>query len=162
MHFAPHKVLVRQIGERPTASIVLEPMAVTGNIFTVRAATAEMEKYILGIINSRLTAFYWQTLFADFKGSFPQVTIFSLSQLPIHPIKLSRSTDKAAYDRMVQLVDSMLALHKQVAEAKSEAQRGVIQRQIDHTDGEIDRLVYDLYGLSKDEIAIVEGAGGAR
>jgi len=33
----------------------------------------------------------------------------------------------------------------------------VIQRQIDGTDREIDRLVYELYGLTKDEIAIVEG-----
>jgi hypothetical protein len=33
----------------------------------------------------------------------------------------------------------------------------VIQRQIDATDREIDRLVYELYVLTKDEIAIVEG-----
>ena len=33
----------------------------------------------------------------------------------------------------------------------------MIQRQIDATDREIDRLVYELYGLTKDEIAIVEG-----
>ena len=33
----------------------------------------------------------------------------------------------------------------------------MIQRQIDGTDREIDRLVYELYGLTKDEIAIVEG-----
>jgi len=31
-------------------------------------------------------------------------------------------------------------------------------RQIDATDREIDRLVYELYGLTKEEIAIVEGA----
>ncbi|MCX7347320.1 MAG: hypothetical protein NTU78_16585 [Alphaproteobacteria bacterium] len=58
---------------------------------------------------------------------------------------------------MVSLVDSMLALHKQLASVKSEAQRGAIQRQIEATDAEIDRLVYSLYGLTKDEIAIVEG-----
>ena len=59
---------------------------------------------------------------------------------------------------MVSLVDSMLALHRQLASAKSEAQRGAIGRQIEATDAEIDRLVYDLYGLTKEEIAIVEGA----
>ena len=59
---------------------------------------------------------------------------------------------------MVKLVVSMLALHKQLAAAKSEAQKTVIQRQIDATDAEIDRLVYDLYGLTKKEIAVVEGA----
>jgi hypothetical protein len=158
MHFAPHKVLVRQIGVRPMASYVSRPLAVTGNLFTVRAQTAEQEKYLLGILNSSLIEFYWRTLFADFKGSFPQVTIFSLSQLPIRPIDLSIKFDKAHHDRMVNLVDSMLALHTTLASAKSEAQRGAIRRQIEATDAEIDRLVYSLYGLTKDEIAIVEGA----
>ena len=32
-----------------------------------------------------------------------------------------------------------------------------LQRQIDATDQEIDRLVYDLYGLTEEEIGIVEG-----
>ena len=60
------------------------------------------------------------------------------------------------HDRMVKLVDSMLGLHKQLAAAKSEAQKAVIERQIDATDAEIDRLVYDLYGLTAEEIALVE------
>jgi len=36
-------------------------------------------------------------------------------------------------------------------------ERTSVQRQIDATDAEIDRLVYDLYGLTAEEIAIVEG-----
>jgi hypothetical protein len=32
----------------------------------------------------------------------------------------------------------------------------VTQRQIDSTDGEIDKLVYELYGLTEEEIEIVE------
>ena len=51
----------------------------------------------------------------------------------------------------------MLGLHKQLAVAKSEAQKAIMQRQIDATDAEIDRLVYDLYGLTAEEIALVEG-----
>ncbi|HUU99001.1 MAG TPA: hypothetical protein VM487_24985 [Phycisphaerae bacterium] len=45
------------------------------------------------------------------------------------------------------------------------AKKGLIQRQIDRTDrqacpdeGRIDRLVYELYGLTKEEIKIVEEA----
>jgi hypothetical protein len=52
----------------------------------------------------------------------------------------------------------MLRLHKQFAAAKSAAQKEVIQRQIEATDAEIDRLVYDLYGLTDEEIALVAGA----
>ena len=60
---------------------------------------------------------------------------------------------------MVKLVDSMLSMHKQLGSAKSAAKKAVIQRQIDATNREIDRLVYALYGLTKDDIAIVEGKG---
>ncbi len=35
--------------------------------------------------------------------------------------------------------------------------RSALERQIAATDTQIDRLVYDLYGLTGDEIAIVEG-----
>ena len=38
-------------------------------------------------------------------------------------------------------------------------QKDLIQRQIDATDRQIDKLVYELYGLSAEEIRIVEGRG---
>jgi hypothetical protein len=57
---------------------------------------------------------------------------------------------------MVKLVEQMLQLHKQQSTAKSDADRELYQRQIDSTDREIDRLVYELYGLTKDEIKVVE------
>jgi len=37
--------------------------------------------------------------------------------------------------------------------------RNHLQTQIDNTDKEIDTMVYELYGLSDDEIAVVEGRG---
>lgn len=73
-------------------------------------------------------------------------------------IDFADATDKKCHDQMVQLVESMLILQKQLVVAKSESQKTVIQRQIDATDAEIDRLVYELYGLTADEIAIVEEA----
>jgi hypothetical protein len=52
----------------------------------------------------------------------------------------------------------MLVLQKQLVQVKSAAQKNIFQRQIDATDVEIDRLVYDLYDLTAEEIALVEGA----
>ncbi len=40
---------------------------------------------------------------------------------------------------------------------KAAAQKAVLQRQINSTDAEIDRLVYELYGLTEEEIAVIEG-----
>ena len=59
---------------------------------------------------------------------------------------------------MVSLVERMLDLHKQLAAAKTDHAKANIQRQIDATDAQIDKLVYELYGLTNDEIKIVEAA----
>ena len=57
---------------------------------------------------------------------------------------------------MVALVEEMLALHRQLADARTDHERTNLQRQIAATDRRIDRLVYDLYGLTEEEIRIVE------
>ena len=52
----------------------------------------------------------------------------------------------------------MLDLHNHLAAAKAAHAKTAIQRQIDATDRQIDQLVYELYGLTDDEIRIVEQA----
>jgi len=91
------------------------------------------------------------------QGGYYEYKPMYLSKLPIRVIDFSDAADKARHDRMVKLVEAMLALHKQLAGVKSESERGAVQRQIEATDAEIDRLVYALYGLTEEEIAIVEG-----
>lgn len=58
---------------------------------------------------------------------------------------------------MVSLVTQMLELHKSKAGAKTQSEQDVYERQIRAVDQSIDELVYQLYGLSPDEIRIVEG-----
>jgi len=77
--------------------------------------------------------------------------------LPVIPNNFSDPADKARHDRMVQLVEQMLALYKQLAEARTGHDTTMIQRQIDATDRQLDRLVYELYGLTEEEISVVEG-----
>jgi hypothetical protein len=63
----------------------------------------------------------------------------------------------AKHDRIVALVETMLNLHKLSAAARLPDEKERLARQIESTDRQIDKLVYDLYGLSADEIKIVEG-----
>jgi hypothetical protein len=51
----------------------------------------------------------------------------------------------------------MLKLHKDLPKAKTPHEAEALQRQIAATDCQIDRLVYELYGLTEDEIRVVEG-----
>jgi hypothetical protein len=156
VHLAQHKIVIRQIGVEPTASVITEPFAVTANIFTVRASSLAHEKYLLAILNSKLTAYFWRTMFADFKASFPQVTIFSLSQVPIRKIDFKKPADKTRHDKLVMLVDKMLALTPKLRAAKGEAERATLQNAVTATDRQIDEAVYALYALTPDEIALVE------
>jgi type II restriction/modification system DNA methylase subunit YeeA len=58
---------------------------------------------------------------------------------------------------MVALVERMLELHKQKHAARSESARARLEREINVTDEQIDALVYELYGLTEEEIKVVEG-----
>jgi len=60
---------------------------------------------------------------------------------------------------MVALVEEMLRLQKEHAEAEAlkEDRRHDLARQIEQLDGQIDGLVYELYGLREEEIGVVEG-----
>ena len=113
--------------------------------------------YLLGIINSNFMTWYHHKRNPKAqKGLFPKVLVSDLKQLPIRVINFDDLKDKALHDQMVLLVENMLNLHKQLAQAKLPQTKTTIQRQIDATDRQIDRLVYELYGLSEEEIKIVE------
>jgi predicted nucleic acid-binding Zn-ribbon protein len=58
---------------------------------------------------------------------------------------------------MVALVERMLSLHKKLAAANTNHEKTNLQRQIEATDHQIDRLVYELYELTEEEIKLVEG-----
>jgi predicted nucleic acid-binding Zn-ribbon protein len=58
---------------------------------------------------------------------------------------------------MVGLVETMPKLHKDLPKAKTPHEQESLQRQMAATDKQIDSLVYELYGLTKEETRIVEG-----
>ena len=106
--------------------------------------------YLLGIINSWLITWYHQKRNPKSqKGLFPKVLVSDLKNLPI-------VFDHHAHDKLVALVEKMLALHQQLAAAKTPQDTTQLQRQIAATDKQIDQLVYALYGLTDEEIALVE------
>lgn len=95
-------------------------------------------------------------MFIDFKTSFPQVTVKSLSQIPVKILNSKVGKEKLEKNRVIGCVTRMLNLHNQRNEALTSIEKSDLQEQIDETDREIDRLVYQLYGLSDDEIKLIE------
>jgi len=113
-------------------------------------------RYFTGLLNSRLLDWMVKKVSTTFHGGYFAANKQFLVQLPLRTVNLDDREDKAAHDKMLGFVESMLTLHRRLAAAKSAAQKDVMQRQIDATDAEIDRLVYHLYGLTREEIALVE------
>ncbi len=118
--------------------------------------------YLLGILNSRLFWFAISNISIPFgirAGKYRYRLIYQyMEKVPIRPIDLSNRTDRSRHDRMMKLVETIQSLHQQLSKARTAGDKTLIQRQIDATDRQIDGLVYELYGLSEAEIAIVEGA----
>ena len=108
--------------------------------------------YLQALLASRLMNFWCINYLAD------DMNKSYLQRVPIRTIDFDDPEDLARHDRMVALVEGMLALHKELAAAKTPTAKTMLQRQIDATDGQIDRLVYELYGLTEEEIGIVEGS----
>ncbi len=115
-------------------------------------------KYFFGILNSRLASFYLRSVCPAKLSGYTRFNATNVNNTPIRVADLSNHKDKARHDRMVELVDTMLKLHKDHQAAKTAHEKSLIQRQIDTTDKQIDQLVYELYGLTDEEIRIVEEA----
>jgi hypothetical protein len=119
-------------------------------------------RYLLGLLNSRLVNYYFATTYGGnaLQGGYLRIGPPQLKTIPIRTFDLGKKTDKSANDRLMALVDQMLSLHKSLASAQSPASKESVRRQIDSTDYQIDRLVYDLYDLSDEEIKIIDEAAG--
>jgi len=115
------------------------------------------DKYLLGILNSSLIRMILMSICDKVQGGFYRLKIIYVEQLPIRTIDFSNLEDATSHDRMVLLVDSVLSLRKQLHEARTPQEQTALQRQIEATDEQIDALVYELYGLTEEEIRIVEG-----
>ncbi len=113
-------------------------------------------KYLLGLINSKAMDFYFQEQVGSTGEIFSQMKITYLKKLPIRTIDFSNPAEKAQHDKLVALVDNMLKQQKKYHEARMEQDKELYERQIKIVDAQIDRLVYDLYGLTEEEIRIVE------
>jgi hypothetical protein len=152
------KILVPDIADK--ASFALDENGeyafTSGYGITLKSNVPESQKYVLGLLNSRVLDFYLKKVSTTMRGGFFRYFTQFIEQLPIRRIDSSDSVDKAKHDKMVMLVDQMLDLYKRKAEAKDTGEQERLQRVIDSTNKQIDALVYELYELTPEEVSVVE------
>lgn len=79
-----------------------------------------------------------------------------IKNLPIRAVDFNDKKDIERHDKMVKLVEQMLDLNKKLHTAATPDEKAHLERAIGATDRQIDQLVYELYDLTPEEIAIIE------
>jgi Eco57I restriction-modification methylase/TaqI-like C-terminal specificity domain len=114
-------------------------------------------RYLTGLLNSKLIAWFFPNVSAPFRGGWMSANRQFLSQIPFRVIDFKKPADKSRHDKLVVLVDKMLGLMPKLRAATVESEKAVLQNAVTATDQQIDQLVYELYGLTAEEIKLVEG-----
>jgi hypothetical protein len=92
------------------------------------------------------------------KALFPKVLVSDLRDVPIPKLSANNATDCGRHEKVASLVEQMLAAKRQLSGAQSDKERDFYENKCAGLDRQIDALVYELYGLTAEEITIVEGS----
>jgi type I restriction-modification system DNA methylase subunit len=155
------KLLMRQTGDRLVTALDENQLLCLNNMHViVPNSDVPSPLYLLGILNSKLLNWYYQTINPEKGEALAEVKRANVAALPIHGPRPDETGASDLDQDIVQRVKEMLSLARRHTEAwdRSAAQGELIRRQMDATDAQIDRLVYELYGLHPREIALVEAS----
>ena len=113
--------------------------------------------YFLGLLNSRLATVHLKAVCSPKLHGYIEFSARAVTSFPVRVIDFKKTADKSRHDKLVVLVDKMLGLMPKLRAATAESEKAVLQNAVTATDQQIDALVYELYGLTTDEIKLVEG-----
>ena len=102
---------------------------------------ASEEKWLLAILNSSLVNWFYPNVSAQIRGSFLRFKTIYVQQIPI-----------------CHLTAEQKVLLEELAQKVLSAKTATPQQDTTEWEAEIDALVYELYGLTAEEIEVVESA----
>jgi adenine-specific DNA-methyltransferase len=141
-YFLSPKIVFRQIGSVPVATFDSEGFYTLNTIYNLIGPDNSALKFYLGIINSKVTAWYWQKELSDFKSLFPKIKKAQIESIPIPHIRDRRGGHKEAIE---ELVGQMLDIKREDPNATTT-----------ELDNRLNLLVYDLYELTSEERLLIE------
>jgi vacuolar-type H+-ATPase subunit D/Vma8 len=130
----------------------IDDMSVNNNSITniaLKDKSASL-KFFLAILNSDLINWY-------FSVSYNIVNIDPryLKMIPIPDFKSTKEGTKAETE-LISLADQLLKLHEEIALATLQSKVDQIESRINYCEQRINEIVYQLYGLTQNEIKAIE------
>jgi adenine-specific DNA-methyltransferase len=152
--YESEKILIRKIvGETLIATYIPVTSYCNTLLFVLKLKSECKLKYpfVLGLLNSRFIGWYFRKKFQiSVDDTFPQIMIQDIVQFPV-PIP-----EQSRHDEMIAKVEAMLVAKQQLAKGQTDKDKTYYENKCAALDRQIDRLVYELYGLTEEEIKIVE------
>jgi len=134
----PEKIIGVITGDEIITAIDENRLYPTDGLFLFNCANVD-NRFILGILNSRLLTYFYRLLSLEEGRTLPQIKPIVLEELPIV------INNSGIIKNIISDVDAIIKLKKRDKNANT-----------DTLEKEIDRMVYKLYGLTEEEIRIVE------
>ncbi|MFH1160513.1 MAG: TaqI-like C-terminal specificity domain-containing protein, partial [bacterium] len=113
------------------------------------------DQILLAILNSKLGLYLISKNCTKIQNGY-QLIFKYLEKVPIKSIDEGNTSEKPLRDAIITSVDLILQLNKDLQASTLPDQKEQLKARIDHCDEKIDRMVYRLYGLTEEEIKIVE------
>ena len=153
--FEGERILVRRIVGKTLISSYTNVNYVTSQLLQiVKPYDPTISKFLLGITNSNLMAYYFRKKYNRQDKTFPEIRIYELASLPI---KQPDETNETLKFDIEMYVEQLLKLNVELSETKLHSQVTHLKNKIDFCEDAVNRLVYQLYGIiDKDEINIIE------
>jgi adenine-specific DNA-methyltransferase len=159
-YFQGKRILLRKIPSRNNliAFLTNDEYIIDQSIYIAKEINNKNNiLYILSLLNSKLIGWYFKNKNQQFDDLFPQIKINQFKDLPIFMVNPDNIKEKYKHDELVKCAHEMLKLNKILHKEKEGTNsRKRIKSEIEKTDKLIDQKVYDLYGLNKKEIEVVE------
>lgn len=134
------RILIRRTGDFLCCAFLEKPALTESTLYSCWSISDEIEnKFLLALFHSKLMNYFIKNKLVTNEQAFPQILMTDLESLPIVTIGL---IEQRPY---ISLVDRIL-----------EAKENDVQADIIEMEAEIDQLVYELYGVTEEEINIIE------
>ncbi|MBU1616677.1 MAG: methyltransferase, partial [Candidatus Margulisbacteria bacterium] len=154
------KLFFRRVGDRLIAAFDDNQFYALNTLIVMnlkKGANNDL-KYYLALFNSKLINYYYSTFLKSTKKVFSEIQTRQVAQLPIKPINPSIVGQKESHNKLVLLSKQMINLNKQLKATPENSNNWLqLKEEIAKTDKQIDAEVYKLYGLTEEEIKVVEG-----